>query len=206
MQAPKKSVRKRIMWFMLAFCAIFVVLVGRVAWLQTVDGAKLKKAAVQQQTRDSIITSKRGTIYDRNKKELAVSASVEMVTVSPNEIKKADGCELVATKLAEILSLSYEDVYKKVTKNSAYEIIKRKVESEQTDQIRALKANSETKKAFAGVGLEEDTKRYYPYGNFASHVLGFTGTDNQGLYGIEKAYDDELSGIAGRVIDRKSVV
>ncbi len=204
MQVPKRSVKKRIMWFMLAFCALFVLLVVRVAWLQTVDGAKLKKAAVQQQTRDSIITSKRGTIYDRNKKELAVSASVEMVTVSPNEIKKAGEPELVATKLAEILSLSYDDVYKKVTKNSAYEIIKRKVESEQTDQIRALKANADTKKAFAGVGLEEDTKRYYPYGNFASHVLGFTGTDNQGLYGIEKAYDDELSGIAGRVISVKN--
>lgn len=72
-------------------------------------------------------------------------------------------------------------MYKKVTKNSAYEIIKRKVEAEQTDQIRALKADKETKEAFAGVGLEEDTKRYYPNGSFASHILGFTGTDQSGL-------------------------
>ena len=191
---------------MLAFCVAFVALAGRVAWLQTVDGAFLKMAATQQHKRDNIITSKRGTIYDRNNKELAVSASVEMVTVSPNEIKKAGGSELVAKKLAEILSLSYDDVYKKVTKNSAYEIIKRKVEAEQTDQIRALKADKETKEAFAGVGLEEDTKRYYPNGSFASHILGFTGTDNQGLYGIEKAYDDELSGVSGRVISVKNAV
>lgn len=206
MEAPKRKVKKRIMYFMLAFCFAFTALAGRVLWLQTVDGAYLKKAATQQQTRDNIITSKRGTIYDRNNKELAVSASVEMVTVSPNEIKKAESTELVSKKLAEILSLSYDDVYKKVTKNSAYEIIKRKVESEQTDQIRALKADKATKEAFAGVGLEEDTKRYYPNGNFASNILGFTGTDNQGLYGIEKAYDDELSGVSGRVISVKNAV
>ncbi len=206
MQAPKRKVKTRIFFLMLAFCFAFVVLAGRVAWWQVIRGAELKKAATQQQTRDNIITSKRGTIYDRNNKELAVSASVEMVTVSPNEIKKAGAQELVASQLAQILSLEYEDVYKKITKNSAYEIIKRKVEKEQTDQIRKLKADDATKKAFAGVGLEEDTKRYYPYGNFASHVLGFTGTDNQGLYGIEKAYDEELSGVAGRVISVKNAV
>ena len=72
------------------------------------------------------------------------------------------------------------------------------------DQIRALKAAEETKEAFAGVSLEEDTKRYYPNGSFASHILGFTGTDNQGLYGIEMEYDDELSGVAGRVISVKN--
>ncbi len=206
MQTPKRKVKLHIFWVMVAVSIAFVALIGRVAWLQIVDGASLKKAATQQQTRDNIITSKRGTIYDRNNKELAVSASVEMVTVSPNEIKKAGSAELVSHKLAEILSLEYEDVYKKVTKNSAYEIIKRKVESAQTDQIRALKASDDTKKAFAGVGLEEDTKRFYPYGNFAAHILGFTGTDNQGLYGIEKAYDDELSGVSGRVISVKNAV
>lgn len=206
MEAPKRKVKKRILYFMLVFCIAFTALAGRVAWLQTVDGEYLKKAATQQQTRDQVITSKRGTIYDRNYKELAVSASVEMVTVSPNEIKQAESCDIVARKLAEILSLSYDDVYAKVTKNSAYEIIKRKVEPEQTDQIRALKAADETKEAFAGVSLEEDTKRYYPNGSFASNVLGFTGTDNQGLYGIEMQYDDELSGVSGRVISVKNAV
>lgn len=204
MKSPKRVVKKRIFAFMLIFCCAFTLLAGRVAWLQTIDGASLKKAATQQQTRDNIITSKRGTIYDRNNKELAVSASVEMVTVSPSEVRKAASAELVSKKLAEILSLSYDDVYSKVTKNSSYEIIKRKVESEQTEQIRKLKTDSETKNAFAGVSLEEDTKRYYPYGSFASHVIGFTGTDNQGLYGIEAAYNDELSGVAGRVISAKN--
>lgn len=204
MKLPKKMVRKRVFLYVVAFCCVFTILAGRVAWLQTVDGAKLKKAATQQQTRDNIITSKRGTIYDRNNKELAVSASVEMVTVSPSEIRKSKSAEIVAKKLAEILSLNYDDVYKKVTKNSSYEIIKRKVESEQTSQIRKLKTDKETKNAFAGVSLEEDTKRYYPYGSFAAQVIGFTGNDNQGLYGVEAAYDDELSGVAGRVISAKN--
>lgn len=208
MKLPKRKVKTRIGVIMIIACSVLSLLTVRVGWLQTVDGAYLKKAATQQQTRDKVITSKRGTIYDRNNKELAVSASVEMVTVSPNEIKKAGegSAELVAGELAEILSLNYDDVYKKVTKNSSYEIIKRKVESEQTDKIRKLKTDSDTKSAFAGVGLEEDTKRYYPYGSFASHVLGFTGTDNQGLYGIENAYDDELSGVSGRIISVKNAV
>lgn len=206
MKIPKKITKKRIFFLTLAFTLFFTMLAGRVVWLQTARAPFLKKEATQQQTRDSIITSKRGTIYDRNNKELAVSASVDMVTASPNEIKDGGQAELVAQKLADILSLSYEDVYKKITKNTAYEIIKRKVESEQSDMIRALKANDETKDAFSGIRLEEDTKRYYPYGNFASHIIGFTGTDNQGLYGIEKAYDDELSGVSGRVISVKNAV
>lgn len=206
MSAPKRKVKIRIMAFMLIFIFLIGALIVRTGWLQVVDGAHLKKAAIQQQTRDQVIASKRGTIYDRNGKELAVSASVEMVAVLPNEIKAAKSEELVAQKLADILSMSYDDVKKKVTQRAAYVIIKRKVEKEQTDQIRALKADKQTKDAFAGVYLEEDTKRYYPFGNFASHVIGFTGIDNQGLYGIEKAYDDVLCGTAGRVISAKSAI
>lgn len=204
MKTPKRKIKIRILIFMITFSVLLFGLTGRTAWLQIIDGPMLKKAATQQQTRDKTIYSKRGTIYDRNGKELAVSASVEMVTVSPKEVKEEDAAETVAKHLADILELSYDDVYNKVTKNSSYEIIKRKVEKEQTDQIRELKAADETKDAFAGVSLEEDTKRYYPFGNFASHVIGFTGTDNQGLYGIEKAFDDELSGVAGRVISAKN--
>ncbi len=206
MNAPNRKIKVRVLVFMLIFVGMIGALVVRTGWLQVVDGAYLKKAATQQQTRDKVINSKRGTIYDRNGKELAVSASVEMVTVAPNEIKESESAPLVAKKLADILSMSYDDVYKIVTKKSAYEIVKRKVEKEQTDQIRALKAAKETKKAFGGVSLEEDTKRYYPFGNFASHVIGFTGTDNQGLYGIEKAYDEDLRGTAGRVISAKNAI
>lgn len=206
MNTPKRKIKVRIMAFMLIFVFVIGALVVRTGWLQVVDGAQLKKEATQQQTRDKIINSKRGAILDRNGKELAVSASVEMVTVAPNEIKEAKSAELVSEKLADILSMSYEDIYKKVTKNSAYEIVKRKVEKQQTDQIRELMAAKETKAAFAGVSLEEDTKRYYPFGNFASHVIGFTGTDNQGLYGLEKAYDEQLRGTAGRVISAKNAI
>ncbi|MBQ4159711.1 MAG: PASTA domain-containing protein [Clostridia bacterium] len=200
----KFGVKNRILICTLIAALLMSALGVRIAWLQTVDSEWLAKEATLQQTRDKTITSRRGTIYDRNGKELAVSASVELVSVSPAQIKKEDGAEIVAQKLAEILDLEYEDVYAKVTKNSSYETIKRKVEKAQTDQIRALKSAEETEDYFSGVYLEEDTKRYYPFGNFASHVLGFTGTDNQGLYGVEAALDDELSGVAGRIISVKN--
>ncbi len=200
----KIGVKNRILICTLIATLLMGALGVRIGWLQIVDGEWLSKEATLQQTRDKTINSKRGTIYDRNGKELAVSASVELVSVSPAEIKKENGAEIVAQKLSEILELEYEDVYAKVTKNSSYETIKRKVEKKQTDQIRALKSADETADYFSGVYLEEDTKRYYPFGHFASHVLGFTGTDNQGLYGVEAALDDALSGVAGRIISVKN--
>lgn len=204
MNAVSRKIKIRIMIFMGLFCFIMVALIGRTGWIQIVDGAQLKKEAVRQQTRDKYINSKRGTIYDRNNKELAVSASVEMVTASPSEIAAAGSAEVVARELSEILDMDYEGIYNKLTKKSAYEIIKRKVEKEQTDKIRQLKANKETKKLFSGISLEEDTKRYYPFGNFAAHLLGFTGTDNQGLAGIEAAFDKDLRGTPGRIITAKN--
>jgi len=200
----KMDVKKRIIAFALAGIVLLSALGVRLCWIQFADGEELRKKATLQQTRDKTIASKRGTIYDRNGKELAVSASVELVSVSPAEIKKEGGAEIVAQRLATILDMEYEEVYAKVTKNSSYETIKRKVEKPQTDQIRALKADDAMKDYFSGVYLEEDTKRYYPFGNFASHLIGFTGTDNQGLYGIEAAMDEELSGVSGRIISVKN--
>lgn len=189
---------------MVCFAVALTALGGRCAWLQIVDSDWLTKEATLQQTRDQVISAKRGTIYDRNGKELAVSASVEMISASPAEIKKAEQSELVASKLSEILDMDYEKLHEKITQNTSYVIIKRRVEKDVSDKIRALKVDKDTKKAFTGVYIEEDTKRYYPYGNFAAHVIGFTGSDDQGLYGIEKSYDDVLSGTAGRVISVKN--
>lgn len=204
MTSPKRKLKVRIMAFMLIFALLNAALVVRTGWIQIVDGARLKKDATKQQTRDRTINSKRGTIYDCNGVELAVSGSVGMITVSPAEIKAAKSAEIVSKKLSEILSMSYEDVYAKITRNTAYEIVKRKVESEQTDQVIALKTDNATKKQFSGVSIEEDTKRYYK--DIAAHLIGFTGDENQGLYGIEKAYDEELSGVSGRIIAAKNNV
>ncbi len=177
-------------------------LIVRTGWLQIYDGEKLQKQAIEQQTRDKMINSKRGTIFDRNGTVLAISASVETVTVVPNEIKQNEDTEDVAAMLAEILELEKEDVLKRITRNSSYEIVKRKIEKTQADEIRKNIVDKKIK----GIDLVEDAKRYYPYGNFASHVIGFTGTDNQGLNGIEIMFDKYLKGSPGRIVSAKNAI
>lgn len=179
-------------FFLVIFCVLVVVLVYRMIY----KGEEYQKMAIEQQTYDSRISAKRGTIYDRNGKALAVSASVEMVSVDPTVIKEKDTAEKTASELSKILNLEYEDVHKKVTANSKYEIIARQIEKETADKIRELE--------LYGVNVTEDTKRYYPYGAFASQVIGFTGSDNQGLDGIELEYDEQLKGVPGRIVSASS--
>ncbi len=191
-----RKLRKRILGISCIFLAMLFAITANTAKVQLLDGVKYKQWAIAQQTRDKIINSKRGTIYDRNMKPLAVSATVYTVVASPSEICKVDGrAAKVAKTLSEILKLDYEEVLKKVSKTSSdYVEIKSKIEKEESD---ALFANM---KNLPGVTLLEDSKRYYPYNNFASHVIGFTGKDNQGLGGIEYEYDEFLTGKSGRVV------
>lgn len=193
--STNKTKKKMIITFSVMLVA-FVAVIFQLAILTVVKGDEYKKQAIEQQTRDRLITPKRGTIYDRNNKPLAVSASVETVSISPVAVKKAENEEEVAEFLSEILKLDKEDILAKINKKSSYEVIKKKVEKEDADKIR--------KKELNGVYLSEDTKRYYPNGNFASHVIGFTGVDNQGLWGIEMIYDSVLKGKAGRIVTAKS--
>lgn len=188
--------KKRIISVFAGVIAIFLLLVVRLSYVMIVKGDEYKKMALEQQTRDRLITPKRGTIYDRNGKPLAVSASVETVSISPATVRDEGKEEETAELLARVLELDKEEVLKKINKNTSYEVIKKKVEKEQADEIR--------KEALAGVYLDEDSKRYYPYGNFASHIIGFTGTDNYGLQGIEMIYDSYLKGSPGRVVSAKS--
>jgi len=181
----------------MAFSLIVVALLVRVAYIQIVQGEKLQKEAFDQQNRSLIISPKRGTIYDRNGKELAISASVETIYVNPKDIEKSGkSTEMIADKLSEILELDREAVLKKLTKKSAYEIIKRKVDKEIGDKIR--KWVEEEK--ISGIHIGEDTKRYYPNRNLASHIIGFTGIDNQGLNGIEKVMEQYLKGVPGKIL------
>ncbi|MDK2798869.1 MAG: hypothetical protein PWP27_569 [Clostridiales bacterium] len=198
MAAPNLMIKKRVLLLLVFFTLAAIGLMIRTGWWQIYEGERLQKEAIQQQTRDRIINSKRGTIFDRNGKPLAVSASVETVSAIPNEIRKAGNAEEVAAKLSQILNMDYEEIYQKITKNSAYEIVKRKIEKKEADEIRKLK--------FKGIHLDEDSKRYYPYGNFASHVIGATGFDNQGLFGIEAKYDKYLKGLPGRIVSAKDAI
>lgn len=175
---------------------IILCLIGRIGYIQFVQGGELSTMAYQQQTLDRSINPKRGTILDATgKNALAVSSTVETVTVNPGNIAK-ENKEKVARVLTDIFALDYEKTLKKVTKRSSIETIAKKVEKEKTDQLRVwMQQNGIT----TGINIDEDTKRYYPYSTIASQIIGFCGSDNQGLDGIEAKYDSELKGKQGAI-------
>ena len=186
--------KMRNMLFIVFF--LIISLIARIGFIQFVQGGELSSLAYEQQTLDRSINPKRGTIYDSSGKTiLAVSSTVETVTVNPGNISK-DKKEIVAKKLSELFELDYETVLKKVTKRSSIETIARKVEKNKTDELRRwMEENSIS----SGINIDEDTKRYYPYNNLASQIIGFCGSDNQGLDGIEAKYDEILKGEKGAI-------
>lgn len=189
--------KKKIKWELTIAMLLLICLVGRLAFIQFIRGEELKTMAYIGQTLNRNINPKRGTIYDSTEKVvLAVSSTVETVTVNPVNISKQDK-EKVATALANIFELNYETVLKKVTKRSSIETIVKKVDKEKADELRIwMKQNNIDK----GINIDEDTKRYYPYNNLASQIIGFCGSDNQGLDGIEAIYDKELKGEKGKIV------
>ena len=174
---------------------IMILLMVRLCYIQLVDGKRLSEMAYEQQTLDRVINPKRGTIYDATGQVLAQSSTVETVTVNPGNIKEEDK-EKVAKKLSELFDLDYEKTLKKVSKRSSIETIAKKVEKEKTDELRTwMEENNIT----TGINIDEDTKRYYPNNNLASQIIGFCGSDNQGLDGIEAKYESVLAGKKGAI-------
>lgn len=179
----------------------FGAVITNLVRLQLVNGETLKTDAVDQSLQSTQLTPSRGTIYDvTGTKVLAQSASVWTVALEPNYIDEGDDVK-IAKGLSEILGLDYDAVLKKAQQNSYFVYVKRKVETEVRDEIVQY---IKDEKIGRGITLMEDYKRYYPYGTTASTVLGFTGTDNQGLAGVETEYDSELSGTAGRLVSAKN--
>ena len=196
MIGAKLSSRKK-MRNMLFICLLLIlILLGRLGFIQFIRGEELSSMAYIQQTLDRNINPKRGPIYDATGKNiLAVSSTVETVTVNPGNINQKDK-EKVAKELSELFDLNYDTVLKKVTKRSSIETIVKKVEKEKTDELRIWMQENNI---ITGINMDEDTKRYYPYNNVASQVIGFTGSDNQGLDGIEAKYDEKLKGKKGSI-------
>ena len=191
------SRKKRIIFALSIFTTVFIALAVRVAWIQFVKGDSLKQMAYLQQTLDRKINPKRGTIYDATAKVvLATSSSVETITVNPLNIA-SENKEKVAKKLSELFNLEYEKVLKKVNKKTAIETVAKKVEKSTTNELRLW---MEQEGITSGINIDEDTKRFYPYNNLASQIIGFCGSDNQGLAGIEAEYEDELNGEAGKIL------
>ena len=205
---------KRLKGFLVFIFIVFIALVARIGAIQFIDGTWLKERAYSQSTSSTVVSAKRGTIYDSNGKALAISAEVDTVSVNPeylvvkekgevNQEKTQELREKMAQKFAEIFSLEYDDVLKKLNSSRSVETIASKVE---TDKVTTLKAWLKENKISSGVNIDEDVKRYYPYNNLASNLIGFCGTNNQGLDGIELSYDDELTGTNGKLITAISVI
>ncbi len=192
---------KRIMIVLTLFLTVLVLLILRTAWIQIVDGEQLSRAALEQQTSDNTVSAKRGKIFDRNYKVLASNVSVETVSIAPEALRKSiENNNMTvgraAEGIAEKLGLDAKTVEDKINKKSSFEYLKKKVEKDAADELRKYISDNK----LSGISFVEDVKRLYPYDNLASHIIGFVGNDNQGLEGIESIYDDELSGVPGRVV------
>ena len=175
---------------------ILLLLLSRICYIEFIQGKELQVLAFEQQVQKRTVNPRRGTIYDSSEKyTLAISSTAYTVSVNPTNIPN-EKKDLIAKKLAEIFDLDYETVLRKVSKKSSIETIVKKIEKNKADELRIwlLENNIDT-----GVNIDEDSKRYYPYSNLASQVIGFCGGDNQGLDGVEAKYDEVLSGTAGSI-------
>lgn len=198
--------KKRSLILLALLVLLLAALVVRIGYWQLIRGNEMKEAVLRQQTGQTAINAGRGTIYDRNQKVLAESATVNTVVCNPQQIKKDGGASIVASALSEILGMDKEEILDKITKNNQFQYIKKRITVEEADAIKKLKDSSvdkEMAKLFSGIYFEEDSKRYYQY-NIASHIIGFTGYDNNGIQGIELTFDEYLMGRAGSVLSAKT--
>ena len=183
---------------------VFLLLFAKLYQLQIVRHEELQKQAVNQQTRSTEITASRGTIYDGGGNILAISATAETIFLSPlelqEELEKSETTwtrELLAENLARILNINVESIYQKMDRTySQYEILKLRADEDVANEVRVFLNENKIR----GVYLVTDAKRYYPYGTLASHIIGFVGDDNTGLYGLEARYEKELEGQTGLVV------
>lgn len=180
--------RKMIFVLVVLEFAVFVLIV-RIFIIQSVKSEELQSLAYEQQTRDRLIKPNRGTIYDRNMIGIAETETVASISVINAQVKEPEETSQI---LSDILELDYDYVFKKVSNKVALERIKTKVDKDIADEIRNLN--------LSGVVIDEDIKRVYPYNSLASHVIGFVGSDNQGIIGLEAKYDEYLKGENGKIL------
>ncbi len=228
-----QTIRRRTVLLMgLLGVAVFAALLYKLYDLQIVRHEELQEKAVAQQTRSAVVTASRGAIYDKNGEIMAVSATAETVCISPYDIenhKDTQDKEYVARGLARILELDESAVLEKMGKtNLQYVELKRKVEQDTADEVRRfingeidaegnplttvnadgktvlLGDPTKTPTRLHGIFLNADSKRYYPYGTLASQVIGFVGSENTGLYGLEAKYDGVLEGTEGLTVTAKT--
>lgn len=214
--ATKKMKKRLNLIVIVAVVLAFTVVTGSLFNISVLQYSFYTNKANSQQLKPQKIAANRGTIYDRNGEILAQSATVWDVVISPKDISGDENREVIAEGLAKILDLDKEKILKQTKKDNQYEVIKRKVEKEQKEEILQFISNTnkqikeDNKKVAAGekkrktisgiISLTETTKRYYPNGELASSVIGFTRTDSPGIAGIELEYDSILAGTPGYVV------
>lgn len=184
--------------------ALFVPIIGSLIKLQFIKGEEYSKMAYNHQIKNQIISPNRGTIYDAKGEILAQSIPVDTVSINPGKItysnnKKVENT-VIAEGLANIFSLDYNETLKKVESKSTVEVIAKKVE---TDKVTELEKWMQENKITAGINIDEDTKRYYPYNDLASNLLGFCGDENRGLTGLEERWNNVLTGTSGKIVTAK---
>lgn len=184
----------------------FGATISRLGYLTLVQSVELQEKAVDQQLRDTVLPAKRGTIYDSKGKILAESASVWQVVMAPHYFENDEQRKVAASGLAEILELDKDELFEKAKKDSYYVTVKRKVEADTRQKILELVEKLEKNYDCSeyAIQLLDDYKRYYPCNELASQVIGFTGSDDQGLEGVEYKYDDYLKGVPGRIVTAKT--
>ena len=209
------SPNKRLRGILIAVIIVFLIIIFRIGWLQFVEGAFLKEKMYDQLVKSEVLTPKRGTIYDSTGKTLAISAQVDTVDVNPKKFiqKDEDGNvdefktkayrEKIAKSLSDIFELEYEDTLNKISSDSSFVVIAKKVEK---DKIDRLKEWMEKEEVYSGINISEDTKRYYPYNNLASSLIGFCNDDNQGSEGLEYYWNSTLTGTDGRIVTSTDAV
>jgi len=183
------TIKRRIVFVFFAFFVIYIGLLARLAFIQIINSTEYQQKAVEQWTRDIPIQSQRGVIYDRNLKKLAVSATAYEIYVRPAMVKDK---EAVVNALSEVLSMDKNSLSQKISAKKDTVLIKKKVDADKVKLLREKELN--------GIIFNDDSMRFYPQSNFASYVLGFTNTDNQGQDGVEYAYEKYLNGFPGRNI------
>ena len=207
-KGPTLKIKNRLNRVVIVFILLgFLAVLANLFYESVIQNDFYQTKALENQMRDITVNGKRGTIYDKNMKAIAQSATVWTVIVSPNDLNAIKDTEqrekqraLIAENLSTILDVEKDNIIAKSQMKNYYEIIKKKVEKPEVDKIRQFVSDNK----ISCIHLIEDSKRYYPYNDFASAVIGFTGADNQGLYGIEAKYDEYLTGTPGRIVAAKN--
>lgn len=192
---------KRLVGCLIVGLVLLILLIIRICWLQFIQGSSLREEAYTQQTTNRTIAPERGTIYDSKGKVLATSLSTDTVTVNPSNVFYDNDSEVpkefLASYFSELFKLDYNETLEKLSSESTSVTIAKKVEKDTIDTLKDwLKQND----IVSGVNITEKTTRHYPYETLASSLIGFTGTDNQGLMGLENSLDSILAGTAGTVV------